>query len=133
MAQQEAEYALSTNVPWADFPNPGNHHSADGMINVVEQRDADAVFNAEMIVYTSQENVKQAAIGALNKAVPKQYKHTAGIGMANYKTNQNIRDIMAGLRAYLRCADTRQEKRETSKCLQKDGSKASPSRNYSTA
>ena len=98
MAQQAAEYALSTNEPWQDFPNPGNHRAADGMMNAVEQRDADAVFNAQMVVYTSQENVKQAAIGALNKAVPKQYKRTAGIGMANYKTNQNIRDIMAGLR-----------------------------------
>ena len=98
MAQQVAEYALSTNEPWQDFPFPGNHRAADGMMNVVEQRDADAVFNAQMIVYTSQENVKRAAIGALNKAFPKQYKRTAGMGMANYKTNQNIRDIMAGLR-----------------------------------
>ena len=58
MAQQAAEYALSTNEPWQDFPNPGNHRAADGMMNAVEQRDADAVFNAQMIVYTSQENVK---------------------------------------------------------------------------
>ena len=35
MAQQEAEYAPSTNVPWQYFSNPGNHCASDGMMNAV--------------------------------------------------------------------------------------------------
>ena len=34
----------------------------------------------------------------MNQAVPNQYKHTNGIGTTNYKTNQSIGEIIAGLR-----------------------------------
>ena len=71
---------------------------ADGTLTPVQQRDAEVVFKAATIVHTSQGNVKRAGIGALNRAVPKRYKRTNGIGTANYKTNQCIREILAGLR-----------------------------------
>ena len=71
---------------------------ADETLTAVQQRDAEVVFKAATIVYTSQTNVKRARIGALNRAVPKRYKRTNGIGTANYKTNQCICEILAGLR-----------------------------------
>ena len=97
-AQQRPEYALVTNIPWVDFPNPGDHRLADGTLTAEQQRDADAVYAAARICWSSEDNVQRATIGALNVAVPKQYKQTNGIGTANYKTNQSIRDILAGLR-----------------------------------
>ena len=53
LAQQVQEYALHTNVPWADFPETGNHRQADGELNATQQRDADAIWNAANLVYTN--------------------------------------------------------------------------------
>jgi len=42
--------------------------------------------------------VQRASISAINLAVPKKYKRTNRIGTSNYKTNQSVRNILAGLR-----------------------------------
>ena len=47
-------YALTGESAWIDFPNPGFHLQADSTLNPVAQRDADAIFGASIIVYTSQ-------------------------------------------------------------------------------
>ena len=98
MAQQALEYALDVAVPWTDVANPGPHRIADGTLDVQQQRDADAIFEAHTAVWKSQDNVQRASISALNLAVPKKYKRTNGIGTSNYKTNQSVRNILAGLR-----------------------------------
>ena len=98
MAQQLAEYALISNDPWIPFPNPGNHRVINPALTAQQQRDEDALYAARRIVWVSQDNVQRASIAALNVAVPKEYKRTNGIGTANYKTNQSIRDILGGLR-----------------------------------
>ena len=98
MAQQLAEYALISNEPWIPFPNPGNHRVINPALTTQQQRDEDALYTARRIVWVSQDNVQRASIAALNVAVPKEYKRTNGIGTANYKTNQSIRDILGDLR-----------------------------------
>ena len=98
MAQQALEYALDVAVPWTDVANPGPHRVADGTLDVQQQRDADAIFEAHTAVWKSQDNVQRASISALNLAVPKKYKQTNGSGTSNYKTNQSVRNILAGLR-----------------------------------
>ena len=90
MSQQVLEYALDTNRPWQDFPSVGDHCIANGSLTANQQRDADAIWNAATICYDSQQNVKRACIGCLNKAVPKKYKRTNGIGTTSYKINQDI-------------------------------------------
>jgi len=91
------EYALVMviNVPWVDIPNPGHHCTADGTMTTTQQRDSQTIWAARRVVWVSQDNVQRASI-----AVPKQCKQTNGIGTANYKTNQSIREILAGLREY---------------------------------
>ena len=98
MAQQLAEYALISNDPWIPFPNPGNHRVINPALTAQQQCDEDALYAARRIVWVSQDNVQRASIAALNVAVPKEYKRTNGIGSANCKTNQSIRDILGGLR-----------------------------------
>ena len=52
-----------------------------------------------MVIYTSQSNVKQAIITALNESVPKKYKRVdSGIGTLTYKVNQCPRTILNHLR-----------------------------------
>ena len=86
MAQQTLEYALDVAVPWTDVANPGPHRVADGTLDVKQQRDADAIFEAHAAVWKSQDNVQRASISALNLALPKKYKRTNGIGTSNYNS-----------------------------------------------
>ena len=58
-----------------NFPDPGFHRQANGLLDPVGQRDAEAIFNANIMVLTSQQNVKGAINDALNEAVPKAYRH----------------------------------------------------------
>ena len=46
-------YALTREAAWIDFPNPGLHRQADGYLNPVTQRNADTIFGAATLVYTS--------------------------------------------------------------------------------
>ena len=64
MSQQAAEYALNVNVPWIDFPDPGNHRQADGTMNTQQHRDADAIFAAMLKCRTNQQCVKRASMQA---------------------------------------------------------------------
>ena len=99
MAQQDLEYALDVpGIPWVNFSNPGEHRLADGTLTADQQRDADAIHKAGRNVYDSQQCVQRAMVSAMNMAVPKQYKRTNGIGTTNYKTNQSVKEILAGLR-----------------------------------
>ena len=79
MVDQVKMYALTGEPVWIDFPNPGFHRQANGSFDPVVQRDAKAIFNAAIMVYTSQQNVKGALNGALNKAVAKAYRHNHNV------------------------------------------------------
>ena len=46
-------YALTGETPWIGFPDPGFHRQANGSLNPVAQRDANVIFNAAIMVYTS--------------------------------------------------------------------------------
>ena len=68
------------------------------MLNPFAQRDAKAVFNAAIIVYTSQQNVKGAVNDAPNKVVPKAYRHNPNvIGVREFRPNDNLRQTIASL------------------------------------
>ena len=57
-----------------NFPNPGFHRQANGLLNPVAQCNAEAIFNANIMVFTLQQNVKGAIDDSLNEAVPKAYR-----------------------------------------------------------
>ena len=44
-------YALTGAAPWINFHDSGYHHQEDGTLGPREQRDADAIFNAAIVVY----------------------------------------------------------------------------------
>jgi hypothetical protein len=91
-------YALTGEVPWVDFPDPGFHRQADGTLNPIGQRDADAIFSAAIIVFTSQQNVKAAVNDALNKSIPKAYRRNPNIiGVREFRANDDPREIIATL------------------------------------
>ena len=73
MIDQEEIYALTGEPPWVNFPDLGFHRQADGLFDPVAQRDAGAIFKDNIMVFTSQQNVKGAINDALNEAVPKSY------------------------------------------------------------
>ena len=69
-----------------------------GLLDPVAQRDAEAIFNANIMVFTSQQNVKGAINDALNEAVPKAYRRNpVVIGVREFRPNDNPRDIIAAL------------------------------------
>ena len=96
MIDQEEIYKLTGESPWVDFPDPGFHRQP--ATNTVGQRDAEAIFNANTMVFTSQQNVKGAINDALNEAVPKAYRcNPVVIGVREYRPNDSPRDIIATL------------------------------------
>ena len=98
MIDQEEIYELTGEPAWIDFPDPGFHRQADGLLDPVAQRDAEAIFNANIMVFTSQQNVKGAINDALNEAVPKAYRRNpVVIGVRDFRPNNDPRDIIAAL------------------------------------
>lgn len=101
LAEQPAEYALKSPMPWTNAINPGPHRTLG--LTAAETRDAEAEYETNRATYISQLNVTQAIINALNTAVPKQFKrgtNAAGLilGANPYRNNQDPRTILLALR-----------------------------------
>ena len=98
MVQPTDVYALSTNVPWTNWPDPGPHRP--DAATTAEQSNNAARYDANKIVYESECNVRSAINDALNLAVPKAYKRSGGqsMGARVYKANECPRTIIAQLR-----------------------------------
>ena len=93
-------YALDTTTPWEDFANPGPvQEETDGSLDAGAQRDQQAIYDGQLIIYTSQSNVKRAIIAALNKCMPQKYKRVDGeIGAMAYNVNQYPQTIFDHIR-----------------------------------
>jgi len=93
MVESVPIYALRTNVPWVEFPDPGHHRELDEGSNrtTTAQHDLEVVFQAKKGVHTSQQNVKRATLNAMNATVPNKYKRAmdAHISVSNYKQTEN--------------------------------------------
>ena len=102
LAEQPAEYALKSAVPWTNAPNPGQHRQLG--LNAAETRDAEATYIAAKAAYQAQATVTRAIIAALNVAVPRAFRRgttAAGgtlIGTAAYRSNHDPRAILLALR-----------------------------------
>ena len=99
LIEQNALYALKTGgTAWLDWVNPGPHRQIGGTAE--EQRDAETRWEANKKVFDSEANVRRAINAALNIAVPKQYRGSAGtIGARVYKPNECPKTILNNLRA----------------------------------
>jgi len=90
-------YALRTPTQWNDWPDPGPHPAA--ATTTVEQNNLRNLFEANKIVYDSQQNVKRATNDALNKAIPQAFRKPVGnqIGTKVFTVNDNPMQILADL------------------------------------
>ena len=102
LAEQPAEYALKSALPWVNAPNPGPHRP----IGLTPQatRDAEATYDAEKAAWQAQATVTRAINTALNVAVPKAFRRNSVpiggniIGTMAYRSNHDPRDILLALR-----------------------------------
>ena len=126
MVEQAEIYALTHNVPWGFWVDPGptrrgteaNPHPdwPNNDMDADSARAEQAMWEANTKVYANQQNVKRAVIDSLNLAVPKSYRRVAGagIGAVNYRVTEDPRDILAGLQdRYGRPTPTEKRKNET--------------------
>eukprot|EP00804_Cyclotella_cryptica_P013523 CCRYP_017243-RA/>CCRYP_017243-RA protein AED:0.41 eAED:0.30 QI:0/0/0/1/1/1/5/0/1642 len=98
MVMPEQIYALRSVIPWTEWPDPGNHPAAAN--TSVEQRNVKTIYDANRVVFDSQENVRRAINDALNEAIPNAFRKPIGnqMGQKVYTVRDNPRDILSNLR-----------------------------------
>ena len=98
MVMPEQIYALRCATPWAEWPDPGNHPAAAN--TSVEQRNVKTIYDANRVVFDTQENVRRAINDALNAAIPNAFRKPIGnqMGQKVYTVRDNPRDILSNLR-----------------------------------
>eukprot|EP00804_Cyclotella_cryptica_P024020 CCRYP_020051-RA/>CCRYP_020051-RA protein AED:0.50 eAED:0.38 QI:0/-1/0/1/-1/1/1/0/399 len=97
MVMPEQIYALCCAIPWAKWPDPGNHPTAAN--TSVEQRNVKTIYDANRVVFDSQENVRGAINDALNEAIPNAFRKPIvnQRGQKVYTVRDNPRDILYNL------------------------------------
>ena len=100
LVQQDELYALATNQPWQNWPDPGAHRETNAAWSTQQQKDAEVVYLANKRVYDSECNVLRAIINGLNAAVPRKYKRAIGnaIGVKIYRPTDSPKTILNNLR-----------------------------------
>eukprot|EP00804_Cyclotella_cryptica_P010472 CCRYP_012303-RA/>CCRYP_012303-RA protein AED:0.45 eAED:0.14 QI:0/0/0/0.6/1/1/5/0/1176 len=88
LVQPAAIYALRTNEPWNNWPDPGPHPQAAN--TTAQQNNLRTLYEANKAVYDSQQNVRRAVNEALNVAVPNAFRKPAG-NQIGTKTANNQR------------------------------------------
>ena len=72
MVMPPAIYALRSDAPWEEWPDPGPHPAAAE--TTAEQNNLHVVYEANKAVYDSQQNVRRAVTETLNAAVPNAFR-----------------------------------------------------------
>ena len=81
LAEQDGVYALQTNVPWANFINPGQVPPTNDAWTTEQSRTARNLHTAQKLCYDSELNVRRAINAALNAAIPRTFCRVPGGGM----------------------------------------------------
>jgi hypothetical protein len=98
MVMPPAIYALRSDAPWEEWPDPGPHPAAAE--TTAEQNNLRVVYEANKAVYDSQQNVRRAVTEALNSAVPNAFRKPVGnqIGTKVFTVRDDPQLILADLR-----------------------------------
>eukprot|EP00804_Cyclotella_cryptica_P001036 CCRYP_008351-RA/>CCRYP_008351-RA protein AED:0.69 eAED:0.47 QI:0/-1/0/1/-1/1/1/0/427 len=98
MVMPEQIYALQCAIPWAEWPEPGNHPATAN--TSVEQRNVKTIYDANRVIFDSQENVRRAINDALNEAIPNAFRKPIGnqMGQKVYTVCDNPCGILSNLR-----------------------------------
>eukprot|EP00804_Cyclotella_cryptica_P014650 CCRYP_012669-RA/>CCRYP_012669-RA protein AED:0.66 eAED:0.28 QI:0/0/0/0.66/0/0.33/3/0/1062 len=99
MVMPPAIYALRSDTPWEEWPDPGPHPVTAE--TTAEQNNLRIVYNANKAVFDSQQNMRRAVTEALNTAVPNAFRKPVGnqIGTKVYTVRNDPQTILADLRA----------------------------------
>ena len=81
LAEQDAVYALQTNVAWANWPNPGQVPPTDDAWTAEQSRTARNLHTANKLYYDSESNVRRTTNAAINTAIPRTFCRVPGGGM----------------------------------------------------
>eukprot|EP00804_Cyclotella_cryptica_P023697 CCRYP_019320-RA/>CCRYP_019320-RA protein AED:0.37 eAED:0.35 QI:0/0/0/1/1/1/6/0/1607 len=98
MVMPPAIYALCSDTPWEEWPNPGPHPATAE--TTAKQNNLRNVYDANKAVFDSQQNVRRAVTEALNTAVPNAFRKPVGnqIGAKVYTIRDDPQTILADLR-----------------------------------
>ena len=101
LIEQDAVYALQTNVPWLIFANPGQVHVADpGWTR--EEIAANVLLHAALKeCWDSESNIRRATNAALNLATPRMFRRVPGgmVGVQTFRPTDDPKMILNTLRA----------------------------------
>ena len=78
LAEQDAVYALQTNVAWANWPNPGQVPPTDNAWTPEQSRMARNLDAANKLSYDTELNVRRTINAALNAAIPRTFRRVPG-------------------------------------------------------
>ena len=96
LAEQDAVYALQTNVPWADWINPGQVPPTDVAWMTKQSRTARNLHTAKKLCYDLKSNVQRAIIAAF-ESVFNELKNRGHKPTFNVTDNQCTKPIKAFL------------------------------------
>eukprot|EP00804_Cyclotella_cryptica_P017051 CCRYP_003288-RA/>CCRYP_003288-RA protein AED:0.71 eAED:0.43 QI:0/0/0/1/1/1/2/0/302 len=132
MVMPEQIYALCCAIPWAKWPDPGNHPAAAN--TSVKQYNVKTIYGANRVIFDSQENARQAINDALNEAIPNTFRKPIGNQMSQkvYTVRDNPCDILSNLRTKYGTS-TPAEERQNNVLLDAPWDPADPIKHSSTA
>ena len=81
LAKQDAVYALQTNVPWANWPNPAQIPMTNASWTPEQSRAARTLYTANNLCWDSESNIWRATNAALNLAIPRIFRRVPEGGM----------------------------------------------------
>eukprot|EP00804_Cyclotella_cryptica_P009738 CCRYP_011263-RA/>CCRYP_011263-RA protein AED:0.36 eAED:0.36 QI:0/-1/0/1/-1/1/1/0/256 len=98
MVMPPAIYALRSDTPWEEWPDPGPHPVMAE--TTAEQNNLRVLYDANKAVFDLQRNVCRAVTEALNTAVPNAFRKPVGnqIGTKVYMVGDDQQTILADLR-----------------------------------
>ena len=101
LAEQDAVYALQTNVAWANFINPGQVPPTDDAWTAEQSRTARNLHTAQKLCYDSESNVRRAINAALNTAIPRTFRRVPGdrMGVRTFRPTDDPKQILNTLRS----------------------------------
>ena len=64
-------FALHTNVPWTNWPNPGQIPMTNDAWTLDQSRTARTIYTANKLCWDSESNIRRATNAELNVAIPR--------------------------------------------------------------
>ena len=101
LVEQDAVYALQTNVLWVSFINPGQVPETNPLWTREESAVSVLLHAALKICWDSESNMGRAINAALNVAVPRIFRRVPGglVGVRTFRPTDDLKVILNHLRA----------------------------------